>query len=158
MSLTTERERALLDKIKAKFEDVIKEKYVKPKRIRIDVSPQKIFEVASFLKALGFNQVASVAGTDYPSSNEMEVVYHIVAIDNELRDIVFALGERVSRDNPIVPSLTDVWKSASYHEQETYEMLGIKFEGHPRLERLLLPEDWADIPPLRKEFKLPGRE
>jgi len=153
------KERSLVEKIKEKFGENIVEKYVKPKRIRIDTSPQKILEVALFIKELGFNQVLSVAGTDFPKSNEMEVVYHLSAVDNEnLKDVVLALGERVPRDNPVVPTLTKVWKSALYHEQETYEMLGIKFEGHPQLERLLLPEDWADIPPLRKDFKLPGRE
>ena len=58
---------------------------------------------------------------------------------------------------PQVPSLTDVWAAAEYHEREAFEMLGIVFEGHPDLRRLLLPEDWNDIPPLRKDYVSPGR-
>jgi NADH-quinone oxidoreductase subunit C len=56
-----------------------------------------------------------------------------------------------------MPTLTPPHKSAEYHERETFEMLGVYFEGHPRNERFLLPEDWADIPPLRKEFRIKGR-
>ena len=63
----------------------------------------------------------------------------------------------MERESPKVPSLTDVWTGADYHERETFEMLGIVFEGHPDLRRLLLPEDWNDIPPLRKDYSNPGR-
>jgi NADH-quinone oxidoreductase subunit C len=50
-----------------------------------------------------------------------------------------------------------VWPGAEYHERETFEMLGVKFDGHPDMRGILLPEDWNDIPPLRKDYKSPGR-
>ena len=57
----------------------------------------------------------------------------------------------------MLPSLINIFRSVEYHERETFEMLGVFFEGHPRNDRFLLPEDWADIPPLRKEFRIKGR-
>src|SRR5579885_923427 len=55
------------------------------------------------------------------------------------------------------PSLRDVFYSVEFHERECFEMFGVYFEGHPDMRRLLLPEDWADIPPFRKDFKIKGR-
>jgi NADH-quinone oxidoreductase subunit C len=68
-----------------------------------------------------------------------------------------SLTTRTSRDGATLPSLISVFRSVEYHERETYEMLGVFFEGHPRNDRFLLPEDWADIPPLRREFRIKGR-
>jgi NADH:ubiquinone oxidoreductase subunit C len=70
---------------------------------------------------------------------------------------IMALATRTSRNDARSPSLIDVFRSVEYHERETFEMLGVYFEGHPRNERFLLPEDWADIPPLRREFRIKGR-
>jgi len=53
--------------------------------------------------------------------------------------------------------LINIFPSVEYHERETYEMLGVFFLGHPRNERFILPEDWADMPPLRKDFRIKGR-
>ena len=68
-----------------------------------------------------------------------------------------AVAARLPRDSPVMPSLVEVWPGAEYHERETFEMLGVTFAGHPDLRGILLPEDWADIPPLRKDFRSPGR-
>src|SRR5438128_94093 len=72
-------------------------------------------------------------------------------------DVIIALAERPKRDNPVVPSLVEVWTGAEYQERETYEMLGVNFQGHPDLRKILLPEDWNDLPPLRKDYNSPGR-
>ena len=74
-----------------------------------------------------------------------------------LEDLVVAVAARTPRDSPAVPSLVEVWAGAEYHERETFEMLGDRFEGHPDIRGILLPEDWDDIPPLRKDFMSPGR-
>lgn len=123
------------------------------------VKPKFIKETAEYFnKELDLDHVESVSGVDYPKDNEMEVVYHIGTYSKKnMRDLVIALAARISRDKPKIQSLIDIWPGVEYDERETYEMLGIIFEGHPRLERLFLPEDWDDIPPLRKEFKNPGR-
>src|SRR3972149_1784651 len=114
---------------------------------------------AKAVKGLGFDQVMSAGGTDFPKEDVFALDYHLISVDNEdLKKIIFDLSTKIPRKEPKISSLISVWPSAEYHEQETFEMLGIMFEGHPRMERLLLPEDWDDIPPLRKEFQLPGRK
>lgn len=154
-----ERESKLVDGLTAKLGKDVLEADIKPKRIKVKVKPERIKDAAEYIKnELGFDHVASVSGVDYPNDQELEVVYHIAAYEREdLRDLVVALAARIPRQDPKTPTLTDIWPSSEYAERETYEMIGIIFEGHPKLERLLLPEDWDDIPPLRKEFKNPGR-
>jgi len=159
MAGSSSKEEEMVEKLKVKFGDALNWAYVKPKRLRVLVDKERLVDVASYLKEeLGFDHVTSVSGVDYLKENVFEVVYHITSYSNEaLKSIVFALVTRLPRDNPTLTSLTGVWRSAEYHERETFEMFGIIFKGHPKLERLLLPEDWDDLPPLRKEFKLPGR-
>ena len=149
----------LADDIAGRF-PLAKIDYVRPRRVKITVPPDKIKVVALYIRdVLGFDHLNVVGGTDYMQLKEFEVIYFVGSISMRgQEDIVIQLAERVQRDeSPRVPSLTDVWGAAEYHERETFEMLGIVFEGHPDLRRLLLPEDWNDIPPLRKDYNSPGR-
>ena len=152
-------ENSIYSEISSKFTNKVKLKYSKSKRIKIYVEPEDIVEVAEFLKAdIGFDHAESVCGTDYPDDNSIEVIYHLNSYSREdLSPIIFALSTKTSRNNSRLPSLIRVFNSVEYHERETFEMLGVYFEGHPRNERFLLPEDWADIPPLRKDFQIKGR-
>jgi NADH:ubiquinone oxidoreductase subunit C len=152
-------EKGLVDQIKNKFGDNIKVLFIKPLRIKIQVDPQDIVGVANFLRDnLGFDHAESVAGTDYPKDNQIEVIYHLGSYTRQdLAGHILWLTTRTDRDDARLPTLINVFKSVEYHERECYEMLGVYFEGHPRNERFLLPEDWADIPPLRKDFKIKGR-
>jgi len=93
-------------------------------------------------------------------------VYHLGSYtDTSLDKKILALATRTPReDNPRpgndstkLPSLRDVFPSVSFHERECFEMLGVYFDGHPDNRRLLLPEDWADMPPLRKDLRIKGR-
>jgi NADH-quinone oxidoreductase subunit C len=107
---------------------------------------------------MGFDHAESVTGTDYPKDSQIEVTYHLGSYSREdLGAHVLSLTTRTNRDDARLPTLINVYKSVEYHERETFEMLGVYFEGHPRNERFLLPEDWADIPPLRKDFRIKGR-
>jgi NADH-quinone oxidoreductase subunit C len=152
-------EKGLVDEIRKKFGDLIKVVFIKPLRIKIQVEPHNIVEVATFLRdSMGFDHAESVAGTDYPKDNQIEVVYHLGSYSRQdLGAHILWLTARTNRDDARLPTLINVYKSVEYHERECYEMLGIYFEGHPRNERFLLPEDWADIPPLRKDFRIKGR-
>ena len=153
-------EKGLISEIVSQFgEDKIKATYIRPLRMKINVDPAMIIEVATFIRNnLGFDHVESVAGTDYPKENQIEVIYSLgsYSLDNMAAHIL-ALATRTNRDDARLPTLINIYKSVEYHERETFEMLGVYFEGHPRNDRLLLPEDWADIPPLRKEFRIKGR-
>jgi len=152
-------EKGLVDQIKGRFGDAVKVIFIKPLRIKIQVDPQDIAGVASFLRdSIGFDHAESVAGTDYPKENQIEVIYHLGSYSNEdLAPHIFWLATRTNRDDARLPTLINVYRSVEYHERECYEMLGVYFEGHPRNERFLLPEDWADIPPLRRDFRIKGR-
>jgi NADH-quinone oxidoreductase subunit C len=66
------------------------------------------------------------------------------------------LKVNISRDNPVLPTMTKVWSAMSFHEREAREMFGIMFEGHDNLIPLLLPPDWKGGYPLRKDFKGEG--
>jgi NADH:ubiquinone oxidoreductase subunit C len=152
-------EKGLVEQIRSKFGDLVKVVFIKPLRIKILVEPQDIVGVASFLRdSMGFDHAESVGGTDYPKDNQIEVIYHLGSYTREeLAAHILWLTTRTDRDDARLPTLINVYKSVEYHERECYEMLGVYFEGHPRNERFLLPEDWADIPPLRKDFRIKGR-
>src|SRR5215207_4923808 len=152
-------EKGLMEQIKKEFGDLVKVVFIKRLKIKIQVEPQDIVGVASFLRDnMGFDHAESVAGTDYPKNNQIEVIYHLGSYSRqELAAQILWLTTRTNRDDAWLPTLINVYKSVEYHERECYEMLGVYFEGHPRNERFLLPEDWADIPPLRKDFRIKGR-
>jgi NADH:ubiquinone oxidoreductase subunit C len=152
-------EKGLMEQIKKEFGDLVKVVFIKPLRIKIQVEPQDIVGVASFLRDnMGFDHAESVAGTDYPKNNQIEVIYHLGSYSRQdLAAHILWLTTRTNRDDARLPTLINIYKSVEYHERECYEMLGVYFEGHPRNERFLLPEDWADIPPLRRDFRIKGR-
>jgi NADH-quinone oxidoreductase subunit C len=129
------------------------------KRLKVTVPPDTIKDAALHLRdKLGFDHITSVAGVDWIANGEFEVVYFVDTPTRPgLEDFVIALAERVKRDDPVVQSLVEVWTGAEYHERETHEMFGINFRGHPNQKHLLLPEDWNDLPPLRKDYVSPGR-
>ncbi len=132
--------------------------YVRPKRFKVTIAPDAMDEAALFLRdELGFDHILAVSGTDYMAKKEIEVIYFVASLKEGQTDLVAALAERTPRDSPVVPSLVEFWPGAEYHERETFEMLGVKFDGHPDLRGILLPEDWHDIPPLRKDYVSPGR-
>ena len=161
-----ELESSLTNSISKKFSN-IEIVYVKPNRIRVNVKKEEIIDVATFIRdELNFDHAESVSGVDYPADNQIEVVYHLGSYtDTSLAKKILALATRTPRednprpgnDNTILSSLRDVFPSVSFHERECFEMLGVYFDGNPDNRRLLLPEDWADIPPLRKDFALKGR-
>lgn len=162
-----EFEKGLTDKIVAKFGEKAQIAVVKPDRIQINVNKENIKDVAQFIRDdLGFDHAESVTGVDYPTQKEIEVIYHLGNYtDPKLAKQILALSTRASReDNPNpgkdstrLPSLREVFYSVEFHERECFEMLGVYFDGHPDNRRLLLPEDWADLPPLRKDFSIKGR-
>ncbi len=160
-------EKSISDKIVEKFGDKVEVDFVKEDRIRINVGRENVHNVAEFVRdGLNYDHVESVSGVDYPQDNEIEVVYHIGSYsDSSLARQILVLATRAQREtNPIpgndatkLPTLRDVFYSVEFHEREIFEMFGVFFEGHPDNRRLLLPEDWADLPPLRKDFAIKGR-
>lgn len=154
----TSRVKALADRLAASFPSV-KVDYIRERRLKVTLPPAEMKAAALFVRdQLGFGHLNVVGGTDYPAQGEFEVIYFAGSpVASGQEDLVVQLAERVKKDSPTAPSLVEVWTAAEYHERETFEMLGITFDGHPDLRRILLPEDWSDIPPLRKDYVSPGR-
>jgi NADH-quinone oxidoreductase subunit C len=160
-------EKDISDKIVEKFGDKVEVAFVKKDRVGINVSRENIHNVAKFIRdGLNYDHVESVSGVDYPQNQEIAVVYHIGSYsDPSLARQILVLSTTAQREeNPIpgndatrLPTLRDVFYSVEFHEREIFEMFGVYFEGHPDNRRLLLPEDWADLPPLRKDFAIKGR-
>lgn len=120
----------------------------------IIVKPEQIVEFAKFIKMdenLLFDMYLSNAGVDYNKENILESVNEVFSTKH-LHRISFKV--RITRNAPKTLSLTGVWSAADWHERETYDLLGIEFEGHPFLKRILLPEDWEGHP-LRKDYTFP---
>ncbi|HEY3248742.1 MAG TPA: NADH-quinone oxidoreductase subunit C [bacterium] len=96
----------------------------------------------------GLSYLSFVSGIDRPEAGDIEVLYHLYSL--ERRDEL-VLKVRVKRDQASVPSVTSIWNGANWHEREAYDLLGITFEGHPDLRRIMMTEDWIGHP-LRKDY------
>ena len=118
------------------------------------VAPAAIVDVARFLKtdpALAFDCLSNLSGVDYPKRTVIQVVYHLFSYRHRHWCV---LKVDAPRDNAVVPTLTSLWSIADWLEREVFDLLGVTFEGHPDLRRLLMPEDWPGHP-LRKDFVEP---
>ncbi|BDC19703.1 NADH-quinone oxidoreductase subunit C [Acidianus sp. HS-5] len=121
----------------------------------LETTKDKIVEVAKTMKELGFDHVIAVTGIDFPDQHKIQVIYHVSSYSvDELQKMIFAVKTYVDYKDLSLPSLTQIWGNAWTGERETYEMLGVRFEGHPELARLFLPEDFEGVYPLRKDFKI----
>ena len=102
---------------------------------------------------LQFNFLADLTCVDwYPSDPRFEVVYHLFSIPKKFR---VRLKVKLGGDDPSVPSITSVWPAANYFEREVFDLFGIRFEGHPYLRRIMMPESWEGHP-LRKDYPVEG--
>jgi len=102
---------------------------------------------------LQFNFLSDVTCVDwYPSHPRFEVVYHLFSIPKKYR---VRLKVKLGGDDPSLQSITSVWPAANYFEREVFDLFGIRFEGHPYLRRILMPENWEGHP-LRKDYPVEG--
>ncbi|MEH7436252.1 NADH-quinone oxidoreductase subunit C, partial [Neobacillus drentensis] len=114
------------------------------------VKRETYYKLAQFLKyneLLGFDYLSELHGSDFET--HMEIYVHLFSYKN--RQSV-ALKVKIDRDKPIIESLQPLWAGAEWPECEAYDLLGIKFTGHPDLRRILLGEDWVGYP-LRKDYE-----
>jgi NADH-quinone oxidoreductase subunit C len=103
--------------------------------------------------ALQFNFLSDVTCVDwYPSQPRFEVVYHLFSIPKKLR---LRLKVRLNGEDAVVDSVTTVWPAADYFEREVFDLFGVRFDGHPYLRRIMMPENWEGHP-LRKDYPVEG--
>ena len=125
---------------------------------RIEINAEQMFELFTYLRdALGFDMLVDITCVDYlnyrGATYRFGVVYSVVNTETGERLFV-----RVPRDEPDLelPSLVPLWSGADWMEREVFDMFGIRFQGHPDLRRILLPEEFT-AHPLRKDYPLQGR-
>lgn len=143
----------ILNKLNTKFVDAIVESKVEAVlEPYVKVKPDQIREISFFLRddaEMRFDTLMCLSGVDL-GKGILSVVYHLASIKHKHK---ITLKVEVSVEDPKVPSIESVWKTANWHEREAYDMFGIIFTDHPDLRRILLPDDW-DGYPLRKDYQV----
>ncbi len=141
------------DSLKAQFSDAIVEtKFDGVLDPYIKVAPDKIKDVALFLRdnvQTAFSYLMCLSGVDY-QEGRLGVVYHLYSMKWNHK---ITLKVDVTVEHPHCQSVESVWKTANWHEREAYDLIGIIFDGHPDLRRILLPDDWEGHP-LRKDYQV----
>ncbi|MEO8574970.1 MAG: NADH-quinone oxidoreductase subunit C [Pyrinomonadaceae bacterium] len=153
----TEKLREFVDKLKSENLDWVSEVIEAHGEVTAIVPRESIVDVCGFLKDQhGFDLLADVCGADRGPEEDprFEVNYHLFSTHhyNRLR-----LKVLLSEDDPHVTTVTTLWRTADWHERETFDMFGVIFDGHPDLRRILLPSDF-DGHALRKDYPLRGYE
>ena len=124
--------------------------------LTISLPKKNIVEVCKYLKTepeLEYLLCEDITAIDWSKRKDrFTVVYHIYSFKNNLR---LRLKTNVDASDCAIDSVTSVWEAANWHERETFDMYGIKFNGHPDLRRMYMPEDFEYFP-LRKDFPLMG--
>lgn len=102
-----------------------------------------------------FDFLSCLTSVDHgPESNKFSVVYHLASIPHQ-HQLVLKVEKDHDRNSDILPSfksVSEIWKTAEWHEREAFDLVGISFEGHPDQRRILLPDDWEGYP-LRKDYQ-----
>lgn len=126
--------------------------------LAVTVARDALHDVARFLHddpALDFDYIVHVSSVDWPDEEErFEVVYEFYSIRRRHR---IRLKTRVPESDCVVDSLVDIWRGAEFMEREVFDMMGIRFRNHPDLRRILMPDDYTEGYPLRKDFPLRGK-
>ena len=119
-------------------------------------SREHLRPLAEFLAAdpdLAFTYLSDVTGVDrFPVEPRFELNYHLLSIS---RREFLRLRVRLPNDSPVIETVVPVWPTANWHEREIWDLFGIRFEGHPDLRRILMPDEWEGFP-LRKDYPVEG--
>ena len=131
-------------------EEIVEAKIPRPRRILIQVRKSAFKKAIQYLtQKANFTHISTITGIDV--GDEIEAIYHL-SRDGKIE---LSLKVRTPKDNPVLPTITDIIPGATLYEREVHDLLGVTFEGHPDLSPLVLPEGWPpDVYPLRKEWTI----
>jgi len=146
----------ILGQIQKKFPEAILESSTFRGEHTLRVRAEDIVSVGRFLRdtpALSFDFLTDLCGVDrYPEEPRFEVIYHLRSMKSKA---TVRLKVSLPGEDPRAASVTSLWKGANWLEREAFDLLGIRFDGHPDLRRILLTPDWQGHP-LRKDYPLRG--
>jgi NADH-quinone oxidoreductase subunit C len=145
----------LADRLRERHPEAVLEVAVFRNEVTVVVAREAIVEIARFLRddpETSFDLLADLTGVHFLGRDyDLEVVYHLYSLANNHR---LRLKVRL-RETETVPSVVPVWPGANWQEREAFDLVGVRFQGHPDLRRIIMPEDYADHP-LRKDFDVEG--
>lgn len=146
----------VVQRLRERFGEAILESAEFRGELTVVVPRERIVEVCRFLKEspeMSFNLLSDLCGIDMATPvKRFGVIYNMLSIGRKHRIRVKTFCEE---EDPTVPTVTGVWRTAEWHERETFDMFGIRFTGHPDLRRMYMPEAFEHHP-LRKDFPLMG--
>jgi NADH-quinone oxidoreductase subunit C len=163
---------AFLERLKKQFGEAITGANLSALDPWVEVSPGGLLAVCKYLRDepdLRFDMLNCVSGVDYlevdakkAAKNDwqprIEVVYHLSSLAKKTSLVLKVILPRWQFDQPgelpQVPSVSGIWSTANWHEREVFDLIGIRFTGHPDMRRILCPEDWVGHP-LRKDYEMP---
>ncbi len=121
--------------------------------LTITVAKESVVAACQTVKAAGYNFFEDLTAVDwYPQEPRIQLSYHIVS--HSLKERV-RLAVRLDSADLAIDSITPVWPSANFYEREVFDLFGVTFHGHPRLTRIMMPENWEGHP-LRKDYPVEG--
>lgn len=121
--------------------------------LTLTVARENIRRTCEIVRTAGYNAFSSCTAVDwYPSEPRFQVTYHLLShrLKQRLRLVVLLSG-----NDPVVDTVTTLWGGASFYEREVWDLMGIRFAGHPDLRRIMLPEEWEGHP-LQKTYPVEG--
>lgn len=146
----------LLQKIRDFDREAIEDAQEFREELTVFLRERSLVKVCEYLRdadGLRFKFLADLTAVDrYPNEPRFEIVYHLLSLESGQR---VRLKVRVSGEGPAVDSVVRVWPAAHAFEREVFDLFGVRFEGHPDLRRIVMPEDWEGHP-LRKDYPTEG--
>jgi len=144
----------ICERLKQRFGEAITGSLPADKHPRVHTTAEHWRPIAELLRYdqdMAFDWLSCLTAVDYPANHQLCAVYDLRSTGRGHR---FAVKVFVSREQPTIASVADLWPAANWHEREAFDLFGIVFDGHPDLRRILLPDDWEGHP-LRKDYVFP---
>jgi NADH:ubiquinone oxidoreductase subunit C len=142
----------LVSQLAENFGEKVEKLELHPPQAAVLVDKSILVELVKYIKEdenLKIDYLSSLSAVDYLEDG-MEMVYHFCSI--ELRHNL-TIKVKLNREKPVVPTIMEIHPGADWYEREAWELFGIDIEGHPNLKTLLLPEDWDDGWPMRRDWE-----
>jgi NADH-quinone oxidoreductase subunit C len=121
--------------------------------LTLTIAPETIRDACATLRTAGYNAFDDLTAVDwFPASPRFQLSYHLLS--HKLKERI-RLRVLLEEESPAVESITPVWAGANYYEREVFDLFGIRFEEHPNLRRIMMPDEWEGHP-LRKDYPVEG--